>query len=85
MFKQPRYKLRALAARSLEIDQGPSDSVENGAPVNNRRATIAIAANSAPPRSALLDPNQNARGARDPSRSVGAPNLYMIKGWGHVP
>ena len=35
---------------------------------------VAIAADSAPPWSVLLDPNQNVGGARDPSRSVGAPN-----------
>jgi len=39
------YRLQALVARTLEIDQGPCDSVDNSASFVGQREAIAIAAN----------------------------------------
>jgi hypothetical protein len=41
----PPYRLQALVARTVEIDQGPYDSVDNSASFVGQREAIAIAAN----------------------------------------
>ena len=58
-FKYPPYRLQALVARTLEIDQGPYDSVNNSASLVGQWEAIAIAAN-------LRDANKQ-RGDTEPS------------------